>query len=250
MSVASAWHPDPVGEGSWRLWDGQAWTGQTAPARETPELAPLQLAVGKSVKLDQQLGAGTDVLKCDETPVGLMHKPHIGELTGEVSTGAWRFDREGVITGKARVQVEPSRHEIGLFTWDGIGTGTDGTLQFTDGRWFRLVRSQELRADKRIMLHDRVVTEGAWVWHGAENVPLLVPRITWPEPEKKTKKIFGKEIEYTTSSWKSGTGRTTSDVWVDVLPSAANLRELPLLVVLGTFLVWWTVTMRENVWRD
>ena len=39
--------------------------------------------------------------------------------------------------------------------------------------------------------------------------------------EKKTKKIFGTEIEYTSTSWKSGTGRTASDVWVDVLPPAA-----------------------------
>jgi hypothetical protein len=95
-----------------------------------------------------------------------------------------------------------------------------------------------------------VPTDGEWVWHGADNVPLAVPRLTWPEAEKKTKKIFGKEIEYTTSSWKGGTGRTTSDVWVDILPPAANVRELPLLVLLGAFLVWWTVTLREEVWRD
>jgi hypothetical protein len=249
MTAAQAWHPDPYGEGSWRLWDGNAWTGSTAPARETPDLAPVQIALGKSVKLDQEFAAGTDVLQCEGTAIGLLHKPFIGELTGETSTGAWCFDREGIITGRARVQVQPSRQEIALFSWDGIGTGTDGTLQFPDGRWFRLVRTRELEATKRVMW-DRVPTDGEWIWHGADNVPLAVPRLTWPEAEKKTKKIFGKEIEYTTSSWKGGTGRTTSDVWVDILPPAANVRELPLLVLLGAFLVWWTVTLREEVWRD
>ena len=246
MTAAQAWHPDPYGQASWRLWDGNAWTGHVAPARQAPELAPIDTAVGRSLKLDQEFTSGTDVLQCEGTAVGLMHKPFIGELTGETSTGAWCFDREGVITGRARVQVQPSRQEIGLFSWDGIGTGTDGTLQFPDGRWFRLVRTQEMQT-KRIM-RDRVPTSGAWAWQGADNVPLVVPRLTWPEDQKKTKKIFGKEIEYTT--YKSGTGRTTSDVWVDVLPPAANLRELPVLVLLGAFLVWWTVSARENVWRD
>jgi hypothetical protein len=250
MTDAQAWHPDPIGEASWRLWDGNAWTGQVAPARETPDLQALSIAHGRSVKLDQQFGAGTDVLMCDETPVGLMHKPTFGEITVETAAGSWLFDRQGIITGRVRVVVQPGSQEIATFKWDGIGTGTDGTLWFPDGRWFRLVRTQELQANQRINLHDRVVTDGAWVWHGADNVPLLVPRITWPEAEKKTKKIFGKEIEYTSTSWKSGSGRTASDVWVDVLPPAANLRELPLLVLLGAFLVWWSVTLREQVWRD
>ena len=42
--------------------------GHAAPARETPDLQPLSIAFGRSVKLDQQFGAGTDVLKCDEVP--------------------------------------------------------------------------------------------------------------------------------------------------------------------------------------
>ena len=68
MTVAGAWHPDPIGEASWRLWDGTPWTRQTRPRVRRRTLQPLSIAFGRSVKLDQQFGAGTDVLKCDEVP--------------------------------------------------------------------------------------------------------------------------------------------------------------------------------------
>jgi hypothetical protein len=217
-----------------------------APARETPDLAPLASVAGRSLRLDQQFGAGTDVLRCEETAVGLMHKPSFGEVGAEASSGAWRFDREGIVTGRARVQVEPSRQEIGLFTWDGIGTGTDGTLQFADGRWFRLARAQQLAAEQVVSPADYDPAHAVWVWYGPDRNPLSTVRLSAPPP--KTKKIFGKEIEYTTSS--SGTGKTGMDIWTDLHPPSAALRELPLLTLLGTFLIWWTTTMRESVRRS
>jgi hypothetical protein len=243
MTAASAWHPDPIGEGSWRLWDGNAWTAQTAPARETPDLQPLSIALGKSVKLDQQFGAGTDVLKCDETPVGLMHKPHFGDITAETAGGTWVFDREGIITGKARVIVEPSRHEIALFTWDGIGTGTDGTLQFTDGRWFRLARATQLAQEGVQSPADYDPHHKIWVWYDFNRQPVATVRLA---QRLQTKKIFGKEITYTSSS----TGKTGDDIWTDMHPPAANTRELALVTMLGTYLIWWDTTQREAIRRD
>ena len=246
MTAAEAWYPDPIGEASWRWWDGAAWSGRVAPARENPELAPLTGMVGRSLRLDQQFGAGTDVLRCEQTAVGLMHKPHIGEVGVEASSGAWHFDREGIVTGRARVLVEPSRQEIALFTWDGIGTGTDGTLQFVDGRWFRLTRAQQLAGEQVVSPADYDPAHAVWVWYGPDRTPLTTVRLSSPPP--KTKKIFGRAIEYTTSS--SGTGKTGVDIWTDLHPPCASVRELPLLTLLGTFLIWWTTTMRESVHRS
>jgi hypothetical protein len=242
MTDAQAWHPDPYGEASWRLHDGSAWTGQTAPARETPDLAPLATALGKSVKLDQQFGSGTDVLRCDETPVGLMHKPTLGEITVETATGAWLFDREGIVTGRARVMVQPSNQEIALFTWDGIGTGTDGTLHFPDGRWFRLTRATELAREQVPSPADYDPGHRIWVWYGPDRQPVSTVRLA---QRLQTKKVFGKEITYTSSS----TGKTGDDIYTDLHPAAEHTRELALLTMLGTFLIWWTTTMRESVRR-
>ena len=242
MTAAGVWHPDRIGEASWRLWDG-TWTSQVAPARETPELAPFQTVVGRSVKLEQQFGAGTDVLKCDETPVGLMHKPHFGEITAETASGAWLFDREGIIRGAARVVVQPSNEEIGRFDWDGIGTGTDGTLRFRDGRWFRLTRATELAGEGVTSPADYDPSHAVWVWYGADRAPISTVRLAI---RRSTKKIFGREVTYTSS----GTGKTGSDVWTDMHGPAASVRELPVLTLLGTFLVWWTTTMRESVHRS
>jgi hypothetical protein len=246
MTTPAGWFPDPFGEASWRWWDGAAWSGRVGPARETPELVPVATAVGKSLRLDQQQGSGTDVLRCEETAVGLMHKPFVGEISAETSSGAWYLDREGIVTGRARVMVEPARQEIGTFVWDGIGTGTDGTLHFVDGRWFRLTRAQQLPREQVVSPADYDPSHAIWVWYGADRTPFATVRLSSPPP--KTKKIFGREVEYTTSSY--GTGKTSSDIWTDLHPPAASVRELPLLVVLGTFLIWWTTTMRESVRRN
>jgi hypothetical protein len=243
MPAESAWHPDPIGEASWRLWDGSAWTGQTAPAREAPDLQPLSIAFGKSVKLDQQFGAGTDVLKCDEAPVGLMHKPTFGDVTAETAAGTWVFDREGILRGRARVQVAPSGQEIGLFSWDGVGTGTDGTLQFIDGRWFRLTRATRLAREGVTSPAPYDPNHKVWVWYGPDRAPVATVRLA---QRLQTKRIFGKEITYTSSS----TGKTGDDIWTDMHPPAQTTRELALLTMLGTYLIWWDTTQRESVRRN
>ena len=246
MTTPAAWHPDPVGEASWRWWDGNAWSGRVAPAREIPELAPVASSVGKSLKLDQEFGAGTDALRCEDRTVGLMHKPSLREVVAETTAGAWRFDRQGVVTGKAAVEVQPAGQEIGLFEWDGVGPGTDGTLRFPDGRWFRLTRAKQLAQEQVVSPADYDPAHAVWVWYDPYRSPFMTVRLAAPPP--KTKTIFGREVEYT-SSW-SGTGKTGMDIWIDMHEAAASVRELPMLTMLGTFLIWWTTTMRESVHRE
>jgi hypothetical protein len=241
MSESGAWHPDPYGEASWRLHDGSAWTGHTAPARETPDLQPLTIAFGKSVRLEQ--GKGTDVVKCDDAPVGLMHPPSItGDVVVETSTGAWHLDREGILRGAARVSVQPSNQEIGRFQWD-FGMGTDGTFQFPDGRWFRLTRATELAREGVASPAAYDPSHRVWVWYDHTRTPVSSVRLAI---RKQTKKVFGREIEYTTS----GTSKSSHDVWTDMHPAAASTRELGLLTMLGTFVVWTDTLGRENMRRD
>ena len=241
MTAEGAWHPDPIGEGSWRYYDGSAWTSQVAPAREIPELAPFSIALGKSVKLEQ--GKGTDVVKCDETPVGLMHQPSMtGNVTVETSTGAWHLDREGILRGAARVTVQPSNQEIGHFQWDSA-TVTGGTLHFPDGRWFRLARATELAREGVASPADYDPNHQIWVWYDPTRTPVSTVRLA---QRLQTKKIFGKEITYTSSS----TGKTGDDVWTDMHPAAATTREIGLLTMLGTFLIWTHTLARESIRRD
>ncbi len=133
-----------------------------------------------------------------------------------------------------------------MFTWDGVGTGSDGTLSFVDGRWFRLTRAKQLAHEQVVSPADYDPAHAIWVWYGPDRTPLITVRLAAPPP--KTKRIFGREIEYTTSS--SATGKTGMEIWTDLHPAAGSVRELPVLTLLGTFLIWWTQTRREAMARD
>jgi hypothetical protein len=242
MAAEAAWHPDPFGEASWRLSNGGAWTEQTAPARETPDLAPIAVAFGKSVMLDQESG-GTDVFKCDEIPVGLLHFPTFGDPTAETAAGAWHFDLRGVMTGRVHVFVQPANQEIGQFLWEGIGTGTDGTLHFPDGRWFRLARATQLAQEGVVSPADYDPSHQIWVWYGPDRAAVATVRLAI---RLKTKTVFGKEFTYTSSS----TGKTGSDIWTDMHEPAASVRELPVLMTLATAMIWSHTARREAMRRD
>lgn len=242
MAAEAAWHPDPIGEASWRLYDGAAWSQQTAPARETPDLAPLATAFGKSVMLRQERG-NPDVFVCDETPVGLLHIPSFGDPGAETAAGAWHFDLGGIVSGRARVLVQPSKQEIAHFGWDGVGTGTDGNLMFPDGRWFRLARATQLAQEGVTSPADYDPNHQVWVWYGPNRAPVATVRLAI---RLNKKKVFGKEITYTSSS----TGKTGSDIWTDMHPAAASTRELPVLMTLSTALIWSHTARREAMYRD
>jgi hypothetical protein len=141
------------------------------------------------------------------------------------------------------VLVQPSNQEIAQFAWDGVGTGTDGTLQFPDGRWFRLARATQLAQEGVASPADYDPGHQIWVWYGPDRVPVATVRLAI---RQSTKKIFGKEITYTSSS----TGKTGSDIWTDLHPAAASTRELPVLMTLSTALIWVHTTRREAMLRD
>jgi uncharacterized protein DUF2510 len=240
----AGWQADPSGAASYRWWDGSAWTDHTAPGYELG-LRPVRDVIGQSLLL-HQVSSGSDRLMAGEAEVGRLDKPFVGEITGHSAEGSWKFDRQGLTQNNVSIRALPLDAEIARFAWEGIGTGTDGALSFGDGRSVALRKTESLELRPlRGDFGSAVPTDGAWTFVRSDGVPLVTSRLAWPPP--KTKKIFGKEFTYTTS--RSGTGRTSSNVWTDVHPDASSVVELPLLVLLGTFLTWWTASMRESVHR-
>jgi hypothetical protein len=138
--------------------------------------------------------------------------------------------------------VQPANQEISHFQWDS-GSGTDGTLQFPDGHWFRLTRATELAREGVASPADYDPAHRIWVWYDHTRTPVSTVRLAI---RKQTKKVFGKEIEYTSS----GTGKSSHDVWTDMHPAAGTKRELGLLTMLGTYVVWLDTLQRESVRRD
>jgi hypothetical protein len=242
------WHPDPIGAASWRYWDGSAWTARTGPASGDLGLTPLGDVVGQELLLHQQMGAGDDELKAGETRVGILQKPFAGEVTGHSANGSWHFDRQGMTQNQVGVKVVPAGAEIAKFAWDGIATGTRGQLSFPDGRVFPFERTTDIGTGHLGPVGEsRYMSAGEWTFLSPEGAPLVGSGLFSPAQQKKTKKIFGKEIEYTT--WSSGTGKTVAEVRTKLHPAAASLQELPLLALLATFCAWWTAAVNESVWR-
>jgi hypothetical protein len=250
-TAAPGWHPDPTGAASWRYWDGRAWTAKTGPASGELGLAPLRGVVGQELLLHQQIATGDDELKAGETRVGVLHKPFAGEITAHSADGSWHFDREGMTQNRVGVKVLPAGVEIAKFAWEGVATGTRGELSFPDGRVFRLERTTDIgTAHAGVSAGERrYMSAGEWTFVSSQGAPLVSSGLFTRPPEKKTKKIFGKEIEYTTSTWKDGTGHSVADVRTTLHPAAASVQELPLLALLATYCAWWTATVNESVWR-
>jgi hypothetical protein len=251
-TAAPGWHPDPIGAASWRYWDGRAWTAQTGPASRELGLTPLREVVGQELLLHQQIGTGDDELKAGETRVGVLHKPFAGEVTAHTADGSWHFDREGVTQNRVGVKVVPAGAEIAKFAWEGVATGTRGDLSFPDGRVFRLERTTDIGTAHTgfVRVDNLYMAAGEWAFVSAEGTPLVSSGLFTRAPQKKTKKVFGKEIEYTTSKREYGTGRTAAQVRTALHPEAGPVVELPLLALLATYCTWWTATIHESVSRD
>jgi hypothetical protein len=235
-AAPAAWHPDPYGEATHRYWDGQAWTDDLGPAEPQFGLTPIREAAGGTLALAQSIGSGNDELRDDQGRlVGYMNKPFAGEVTVYSDRGTWLLDRQGIITGKVSIRVQPPNVEIARFEWQGIGTGTNGRIIFNDGRWFDFIRGEDMdRSRLAGPEHEFVISAGSWTFLDHAGAPVVTARLTFPE---------GGTFTY-------GTGKTAGTIVADVFKDAAARRELPLLTMLGVFLVWWTISMRESVSRD
>lgn len=137
----AAWHPDPSGTASWRWWDGYKWTEKTAPAGPAPGLQPLMSAIGFELELDRpirELRAGPATYARFEES-GRTAVAHAHE-------GSWGFQGQGFLSSTKQIYVLPQNALIAQFDWRGLGglPGSEGVLQFTDGRHFPLVRTESI----------------------------------------------------------------------------------------------------------
>jgi hypothetical protein len=243
----AGWQPDPYASASWRWWDGSAWSERTAPGFGESGLERVWVAVGKSLLLDQQQGSGTDELRLGESRVGLLEKPFTGDITAHSADGSWILDRQGLTQMRVGIRVLPSNVEVARFEWQGVSAGTYGLLSFPDGRWFQFRQTGDL-SYRRIEARpgrSRSPATGSWTFFRHDEIAMVTTRIAWPQPKKKV--VFGREVEYTSTSW--GTGKSAAEIWTDVHAESSTAAELPLLTLLSTFLVWWTATLAQQVHR-
>jgi hypothetical protein len=232
----AAWHPDPYGGATHRYWNGEAWTEDVGPAEPQYGLAPIREAAGGSLTLHQAISSGNDELRDDSGRLfGYMNKPFAGEVTVYSDRGTWLLDRQGLTQNKLSIRVQPPNVEIARFEWQGVGTGTNGRLVFNDGRWFDFIRGEDMdRSRLPGPEHEFVITAGSWTFLDHAAAPLVTARLAFPEA----------------GGFSYGTGKTAGTIVADVFEAAAERRELPLLTMLGVFLVWWTVSLRERVSRN
>lgn len=240
MTAAGVWHPDPLGEASWRWWDGHAWTGHTGPARELPDLTPIRAVGVCSAMLYPQRGSRTAGLWCDQTLIALLNLD-ASRPVGETATGSWCFRRKGGFNPRDHVLVQPSDQEIGKLAWG--DPGDDKVLQFVDGRTFRLADTAKLEQEGVVVPYHDSATDHAWAWVGADRVPIATVRLMGVP---KTKKVLGREFHYK----ESISGVTSRDVWIDIHPAAAAVHELPLLTVMGVQVAYQIIKATDSAARE
>jgi hypothetical protein len=253
-AIAPAWHPDPYGGASHRWWDGTAWTDDVGPAEPQFGLRPMAEALDKNLFLDQKnLFSGNDVLRTEDgVHFGLLHKPFVGNVTGHSAHGSWTFDRQGLTQNQLEIRVLPANVAIARFEWHGIGTGTSGTLVFNDQRWFGFLPTQDVQSRLEAgagagVERDRVLSSGAWsFFEYGRGAGLTTSRLEWPKPSGRILHPGDVTTDTPVTITTSGSGNTTAEVFTDVFETGTGRRELPLLVLLSTFLVWWTAVIRED----
>jgi hypothetical protein len=241
----AAWHPDPYGGACHRWWDGSSWTEDVGPGEPQFGLAPMRDAAGRSLQLDQGIGSGTDELRDEQgLRFGLMQIPTLGNVTVYAERGTWVLDRQGLTQNALSIRVQPANFQIARFEWQGVGTGTNGHVVFNDGRWFHFLRGEDMdRSRFPGAIQEYMVTAGSWTFLDPAGTAIVTVRLAQPGD---TERVMGADIKITT--W--GTGKTAGNIVADVHSEAVDRRELPLLTLLGVYLVWWTVTLQEQVSRD
>jgi uncharacterized protein DUF2510 len=234
--VDPGWHPDPYGGASWRYWDGEAWTAHTAP-RYNEGFTPVHQLIGRRALLHQQVGGGERPLYADEARVGILDIPFVGDTTAHSAEGSWYLDRRTFSPTTVWIKVLPAKIEIAKFEWASLSMAGGGTLAFADGRQLAFVAGgdETIRRQPGTFgdMSAYAPAQGTWSFARADGSPLVSTELVWPE---------GKAVRW-------GTGRTSADIWTEIHPSARGTHELPLLTLLSTFLVWWNVSLREQVSR-
>jgi Protein of unknown function (DUF2510) len=225
----AGWYADPQASASWRYWDGRAWTQQTAPAQER-DWPPMRQAAGRTLLLHQENFAGVDELKLEDQVYAQIQKPFAGDLKGHCADGSWLFDRKGIIVGRVEVCALPVGTLVANYEWDNATKTRGGTLRFPDGRVFRWERTDQLKATYHVGFRAYFVSDGGWSWFGPGGTAVTSGMLG----------SLGETVSY-------ATGRTAADISVVVYDSAAAVPELPLLVLLSSYLVWeWTI-QRQRV---
>jgi hypothetical protein len=228
--VEAGWHPDPFGGASFRHWDGQKWTEHTSP-RYAEGFTPLWTLGGQRILLHQQMGGGRRDLRVGDALAGALDIPFIGDTDAHSAEGSWYFDVPRVMHTNVKVKVLPAKLEIGRFDFTGLES-IDGTLRFTDGRSFQFAETTDPEARRTFTGGDptaRFAVAGGWAFVDANGAALV--SVDLERPEGKV---------------KYGTGRTSANILTTIAPHATRTIELPLLVLLGTFLIWWKISLYEQ----
>lgn len=251
---APAWYPDPYGGASHRWWDGTEWTDDVGPAEPQYGLQPMRNALGKNLFLEQKgLVKGTDILRSPQgEQFGFMNKPLAGDVSVHSAEGSWIFDLQGFTQNHLEIRVMPANAPIASFEWyGGVQTGREGILRFPDQRWFRFVVTSEIQTVQHRGLFppdisDRVPMGGAWSFFPPEsNTGLVTSRLAWPEAGRL---LFPGDItlDVPITITNRGTNNTSAEILTDVFETLEGRREIPLLVLLSTFLVWWYAIVRDR----
>ena len=246
---APAWYPDPYGGASHRWWDGTEWTDDVGPAEPQYGLQPMRNALDKNLFLEQKgLIKGTDILRSPQgEQFGFMNKPLVGDVSVHSAEGSWIFDLQGFTQNHLEIRVMPANAPIASFEWyGGVQTGREGILRFPDQRWFRFVVTGEIQNRVGLLQKSWVPMGGAWSFFPPESdTGLVTSRLAWPEAGRL---LFPGDItmDVPVTITNRGTNNTSAEILTDVFETLEGRREMPLLVLLSTFLVWWYAIFRDR----
>lgn len=227
-----SWQPDPYGGASWRWWDGRAWGAQTGPADPDAGFEPIRSALGGQLVLQRETAGSDGALMLGSQRVAQIHKPPVGDGQAHCAEGSWLFEGNAITAERRVVRSLPSRAEIGRFEWGDGGflamPGSNGMLVFPDGRHFRFPRTADLQGRSGGLLGDvKAMAAPDWTFMGSANTPLL-------------------RAQFGQAPWDRVGHVGAGALWIDVYPVAAEVIELPLLILLATFLTWAMASSTES----
>ena len=234
--AAGAWHPDPYGGASWRLWDGSRWGGETAGAFPNAPWPPLRDSVGHRLVLEGAPQSSDGELSLGPAQVAAIRKPGFSGSGGaDCCEGSWEFVREGLASERFVILSLPARAEIARFRWGGGGAlspeGLNGMLEFPDGRRFPMLKTVEVHGrDAGLIGGMTKLGDDDWTMVSPANVPLV-------------------RVDFVLGGWRGIRDVGAGVINTDVYPAAADAIELPLLVLVANYMAWAVTKAREGPGR-